>query len=226
MERYLNIAKVYLRFQFFPHIAVAILLCVVSPFITGTENLDYLSCAKILEMYVSLLGIILFVPVFYPDQDKEIKDLILSKKESISTLHVIRMIQAALILGLLVYLYLAYLRIGNCQFPFAKYYYGTLSTCIFLGGIGVLSYSIIDNISVAYAIPILYYMLCYGSGNKYLGKFYLFSMMTGTVEDKIYLMLGGILMIVIGVVIRRKSFTKVKMKFMIKLFKRIQLGKV
>jgi hypothetical protein len=216
MERYLNIAKVYLKFQFFPHITVAILLCVVSPFIMGIENLDYISCAKILEMYVSLLGIILLVPIFYPDQDKEIKDLILSKKESISTLHVIRLIQAILILGLLVYLYLVYLKIGNCQFPFAKYYYGTLSTCIFMGGIGILSYSIIDNISIAYAIPILYYMLCYGSGDKYLGKFYLFSMMTGTVEDKIYLMSAGIIMIAAGLFIRRKSSTKVKLKFKVR----------
>lgn len=227
MEKYLNITKVYLKYQFLPHIVVAIVMCAVSPFIMGTENLDYISCAKILEIYISLLGIILFVPVFYPDQDQDIKDLILSKKESISTLHAIRIIEAVTILGLFIYLYLTFLKAGNCQFPFAQYYYGTMSSCIFLGGIGILAYSIIDNISVAYAIPILYYLICYGSGYKYLGKFYLFSMMTGTVEDKIYLMIGGIFMIVTGVLIRRKSSTNMKVIVMLKdVFKSIQLNKV
>lgn len=205
MERYLKIAKVNLKFNLFPHIISAISLCLISPLIMGLKNLDSINTAKILEMYISLLGIIVLVPLFMPEQDKDIRDLIKSKKESIVMNYLIRIMEALLFLLIMVLGFLVYLKIGNCTFDFAEYFYGTISTCIFLGGLGILVYSIVDNISVGYMVPILYYILCYGGGKKYLGKFYLFSMMQGNYTDKKYLLIAGILMIAIGLFYRSKK---------------------
>lgn len=205
MERYLKIAKVNLKFNLCPHIISAISLCLISPLIMGLKNLDSINTAKILEIYISLLGIILLVPLFMPEQDKDIRDLIKSKKESIVMNYLIRIAEALLFLVIMVLVFLAYLKIGNCTFDFAQYFYGTISTCIFLGGLGVLVYSIVDNIAVGYMVPILYYILCQGSGEKYLGKFYLFSMMQGNYIDKKYLLIAGIVMIVIGIFYRSKK---------------------
>ncbi|WP_315167846.1 hypothetical protein [Metaclostridioides mangenotii] len=205
MERYLKIAKVYLKFNLFPHIIAAIGLCLISPLIMGLKNLDSSNTAKILDLYISLFGIILLVPLFMPDQDKDIRDLIKSKKESIAVNYLIRIFEAILFLVIIVSVFLVYLKIGNCIFDFIPYFYGTISTCIFLGGLGILVYSLIDNIAVGYMVPILYYILCYGAGKNYLGKFYLFSMMQGNTLDKKYLLTAGLLMVAIGVFYRSKK---------------------
>ncbi|MEG2789446.1 MAG: hypothetical protein RR942_16665, partial [Romboutsia sp.] len=161
--------------------------------------------AKILEMYISLLGIIVLVPLFMPEQDKDTRDLIKAKKESIAINYLIRVIQAIIFLVIIVLGFLNFLKSGNCTFDFWKYFYGTISTCIILGGVGIFVYSIVDNIAVGYMVPILYYMLCYGGGRKHLGKFYLFSMMQGNTVDKKYLLIAGILMIIIGIFYRSKK---------------------
>lgn len=205
MERYLKIAKVNLKFNLFPHMIVVICLCLVTPLIMGVKNLDSVNTAKILDVYISLLGIIVLVPIFMPEEDEDIKDLIKSKKESIAINYLIRITQAIMFLIIMVLGFLAYLKSGNCTFDFLPYFYGTMSTCIFLGGLGILLYSIVDNIAVGYMVPILYYILCYGSGKKYLGKLYLFSMMKGDILDKKYLLIAGALMIIVGVVYRSKK---------------------
>ncbi|GAA3646155.1 hypothetical protein [Asaccharospora irregularis] len=205
MERYLKIAKVNLKFNLFPHIIVVIGLCLISPLIMGLKNLDSLNTAKILDMYISLFGMILLVPLFIPDQDKDIRDLVKSKKESITINYLIRIVEAIVCLIIIVLGFLVFLKKGNCTFDFMQYFYGTISTCIFLGGLGILAYSIVDNIAVGYMIPVLYYILCYGAGKKYLGNFYLFSMMEGNVLDKKYLLVAGALMIIVGISYRRKK---------------------
>lgn len=205
MERYLKIAKVNLKFNLLPHVIAGICLCLISPLIMGIRNLDSLNTAKILDVYISLLGIILLLPIFIPDQDKDISDLIKSKKEAITVNYLIRIMEAIIFLIIIVCGFLLYLKIGNCTFDFGQYFYGTISTCIFLGGLGILVYSIVDNIAVGYMVPVLYYILCYGTGSKYLGKFYLFSMMQGNILDKKYLFTAGILMIIAGIFYRSKK---------------------
>lgn len=204
VEKYLNILKVNLKFHLAPHMLVALALCIISPLVMGVRNLDLFNTAKILEMYISLLGIILLIPVFLPDQDKDIRQLIQSKPEPMWMIHILRTLEAFLVLMVLIMGFLVFLVKGNCTFPFWDYVYGVMANCIFLGGMGVMVYAVIDNIPVAYMVPILYYILCYGGGKNYLGHFYLFSMLGGSVEDKIYLLVSGIVMIVIGLVLRNK----------------------
>lgn len=205
MEKYLKIANVNLKFNLLPHIIAAICLCLISPLIMGVRNLDILNTAKILDVYISLLGIILLIPIFIPDQDKDINYLIKSKKESIAINYLIRVTESVLFLLIIVFTFLLYLKSGNCIFDFWQYFYGTISSCIFLGGLGILAYSIVDNMAVGYMVPTLYYILCYGAGKKYLGKLYLFSMMQGNIFDKKYLLIIGILMIAAGIFYRIKK---------------------
>lgn len=203
-ERYLKLVKVNFKHHLFPHIVVAAGMCLLAPFIMGVRNLDLFLTAKVLELYVSLLGIVLLVPIFLPDQDKDIRELVKSKREPLELLHFIRTGQSLLILCIFVVCFLVFLQQGNCVFPFGKYFYGTMASCIFLGGLGVFVYSFVDNLPIAYMVPILYYILCYGGGQKYLGKLYLFSMLRGTVEDKIYLLILGVLMMIAGIWIRKR----------------------
>lgn len=208
MVRYLNIAKMNLKFNLLPHILVTLFLAVLAPVIMGVSNLESLQVAKVVDLYLSLFGIVLCVPLFIPDEDHSIRELLESKKESMYVVHVIRLVEGVCILLISLVLFLLFMKQQGSNFPYYQYLYGAVANGLFLGGLGIMIYSILDNLAVAYMIPILYYVMCMGGAKKYLDKFYLFSMMGGSIEDKIYLLVAGIVMIGVGIIMRNKKIIK------------------
>lgn len=209
LERGLSIAKINWKYNLFPHFLVAALLCIVSPLLMGVENLDEQQVAAIIEMYLSFLGIILLVPLFLPDTNREIRDLTASKHIPLFPVRLIRLAEAVILLAVLLTGYLLFLKMGSCQFRFGVCFYAAFATCLFQGGLGVLFYSVVDNIVFAYMIPFLYFVISMGGGRKLLGKFFLFGLRmelavggTGT-GDKIYLFAAGALMLAAGLFIRK-----------------------
>lgn len=202
MEKYLQIAKVNLKYNLAPHIIIALLTCILAPFIMGVKNLNQYQTAQVLERYISLIGIVLCVPLFTIDQNKNIFDLLNSKKEPVYIIQFIRLLESALLIVLFTILFLLYLKNGNCKFEYAKYLFGTLANCFFLGGLGTLTYSLTDNIATSYMIPILYYTMSFALDKKYFSLLYLFSMMQGTFIEKYYLFTLGFIMLAVSILYR------------------------
>lgn len=203
MERYCGIVKEQLKHNSLWQLLISIGLLLFSPLILGTRNLDMSQSAKVLEMYVALIGIILFVPVFQPEQNREIRDLITSKYTSILSIYSVRVVLMALFSGILLLGYMEVMRHGNCEMQMGKYFFGALAEIIAFGGLGILAYAVSDNLIIGYMAPIIYYVLSYGGGAKYLGKFYPFAMITDY-ETKYVLFIAGIICMIVGVIIRGK----------------------
>ncbi|RDU24870.1 hypothetical protein [Anaerosacchariphilus polymeriproducens] len=212
MERYLKISIINLKITFLPHILVILFMCFIAPFIMGVQNLQPDQVAKIVESYLSLFGIILFLPVFIPDMNNNIRDLIASKKESMITHHCIRVMEALILLFLVGMLFLFYLKSGDCRFLIEKMSYSLIANSIFLGGMGMLVFAISNQVAFAYMIPITYYIICYGSGKKYLGNFYLFTMQYGSFQEKYYIFVLGLIMITTAIIVRDVKFNLRKYK--------------
>lgn len=204
MERYLSIAKVNLKFNLIYYVLAALVFCLVSPLLMGLKNLEATQVAKVLETYISMLGIILLIPVVTVEDNKYLRELVLSKRQSMVGIYIIRVFQSVIFLGLIISIFLLYMKMNNCIFDFGQYLYISTATCIFLGGLGILSYALFQNIVVAYIIPCLYYIICFMGIKKYLGRFYLFSMMNGSIVEKHYIILFGVTMMVAGIIINLK----------------------
>lgn len=202
MKRYFEIAKINFHKNLSPHIGIAMAFIILVPFLMGVVNLDSSRTAQVLEVYIALLGIIILVPMFLPEQNKNIKDLVETKQTAMLEVHIIRIIEAALCLSICIAGFLIYLKFGNCIFPFTKFFCGTMAEAIFLGAMGIVIYAIFDNIATAYMFPLVYYIINFGSGRKILGNFYLFSMGQGSFVEKYYLFITGIVLIIIGILIR------------------------
>lgn len=205
MEIYLQIEKIYLKHHFCIHILIACFFCLCSPLVIGVENLDRYQTAKVLEMFFSLMGIILFVPVFLPDFDLNIRELLESKKISSWLVHVLRLLQSVIVLVILLVCFLLFLKQNQCDFPFWDYFLGAIADCLFLGGMGLIVYSITDYVTIAYLLP-LFYFIANISGRKYFGKFYLFSMMYGSMDENKYLLISAGIFLVIAMGYRTWSF--------------------
>lgn len=199
-EKIFSIVKEYLNHHYLGHLLAAVLVCAAAPLIMGIEALDAFQTAKVLEMYFSVVGIILLVPLFMPDQNKDVYEVICARETPVIYLFLVRLAVAVLTLGMMLLLFLLWMRQRECSFGLGKSWFGTFANCIFLGGIGIFFYGIFENLPAAYMVSVLYYVSNYGSGREYLGNFYMFSMtVTGSMEEKIWLTVGGICLMAAGI---------------------------
>lgn len=205
MERYWQIEKVNLKHNIPLHAAVSILVLLVSPFLLGVENLGEQDSAKVLEIYVALIGIVLIPPVFLPEQDHDIRDLVFTKYIDSRIVYLIRLSGNLLLLALMLGVYIGMLRYHGCEFPAGKYFCGTLAEMFFMGGLGLFAYGLCDNLVIGYMFPTVYYIAAFGSGSKYLRMFYPFSMARGSYTEKVWLLSAAVILVSAGIWIRCKK---------------------
>lgn len=145
----LEIAKINLRHNALLSIAVAVLLCLVTPLLIGTANLDRNSSAMPLEMFISLIGIVLLTPVFQPEQNEEIDDLVSSKYCSTAKVHLIRIVYSAGIIALLICVFTVYMKLQSCDVALVLAL-GTIADAILLGSMGLLTSALTGNTVIGY----------------------------------------------------------------------------
>ncbi|MBU3876796.1 hypothetical protein HGO97_013360 [Faecalicatena sp. AGMB00832] len=205
MANYWEIGKENLRHNLLIHAGIALLLLCFSPLVLGVKNLGLSETAKVLEIYVALIGIVLITPVFLPEQNRDLRDLIHSKYTKVASIYSIRVIESILVLMLFLGIYLWFLHRNGCEMDAAMYFAGTLAEMLFLGGLGIISYSLTDNLVAGYMIPIFYYITAIGGGKKFLKSFYPFSMSQGSYSEKYWLLAAGIVLIILGIRIRSRK---------------------
>lgn len=207
LEQSYEIARVNWKHNLLVHCCLALVFCLLAPMIMGLKNLEELQVAKIIEMYLSFLGVILLIPLFIPDGNRDIRDLIASKRFSITGVRLIRLIQSVIILMLVLLAFLYTLKQGNCTFHYGRCFYVAVANCVAMGGLGLLFYSVTDQIVLAYMMPFAYYIISLGAGRKYLKEFWLFSFSAGRIEDKKYILFAGTVLIIVALFIKWKRRT-------------------
>lgn len=80
MENLPTVEKYFVRYHYAPHLAIALIFCLISPAVIGYSNLDTAQAARVMEMYFSITGMLLFAPLLIPEQDRSIRALIKSKE--------------------------------------------------------------------------------------------------------------------------------------------------
>ena len=173
----------------------------ITPIIFGTENLNQTESAVPLEMFVSLLGIVLFTPIFQPEQNHEIADVVFPKCVSMNVIYLIRVVYTFAFLIAFIALFGVFMRVQKSDVTFLMLI-GTVANAVFLGSLGMLAAALTSNTIIAYMIPMIYSMLNYGAGKK-LGNFYLFSMRTHNYQPKIWLLMTGTILIFLSLLIER-----------------------
>lgn len=202
MERYLAAGKEYIRYHLPQQVLVSAVLFGAAPLIAGVENLNQLETARLLDFYAVLPGMILLIPIFLPEQNRDIRDLIRSKYTSMGSIYLVRILLCALVMVLLTAAFLWMLKRGGCSFPAGKFFLATLSGMVFLGGLGAAAYALSGNPVIGYMASLAYYLFSYGAGEKYLGNWFLFSLSAGNYTEKRYLAVTGLILLLTAVWIR------------------------
>lgn len=202
LKKYLQISLINLKHNNSIYILISALLLCLTPIIFSINNLDTKAAAIPLEMFVSLIGIVLLTPSFLPEQQNDIKELVESKYTSHIVVYVLRILLAAIALFLMIFAFLLIMAKSGSDIPMTKYTFGTFASALFLGSLGILACGITNNITFGYMLPILFYVLNIFSGARYLGKLYLFSLTQGSMTEKYFLFVISIILISLTLVYR------------------------
>lgn len=174
---------------------------VLTPILFGTTNLDSKAAAVPLEMFISIIGIILLVPIFQPEQDSEIKDIVETKYVDSTYIYLIRIAYSVIGIMLLVLVFSLFMLLRGCEIT-VELIGGTIADAMFLGAIGLLTSAITSNLPVSFMIPFLYYVLNITMTSK-LGNFNLFAMMSENYRPNIWLSIASIVFIIVSILIKK-----------------------
>ncbi|MDE7184167.1 MAG: hypothetical protein K2O40_06775, partial [Lachnospiraceae bacterium] len=201
MEKISSIAIYNLKHQSILPILVAAAVLLITPVLFGVSRLDSTEAAVPLELFVSLIGIVLLTPVFEPEQDEAIHDVAASKYVRTNWIYCIRTVCSVLFILVFIGAFAAYLWLRQCDVTIWLYL-GTIANAVFLGALGMMTAALTNNTVIAYMIPLVYYALNYGAGTK-LGNYFLFSMQIPDFTPKLWLGITGGLLIVGALISKR-----------------------
>lgn len=149
------------------------------------------------------MGILLFVPVFLPEQDRDLWDVIKAKYTNIMSVYLARILISLFFSALLTLAFLLVMKAGNCEIEPVKYYFGTMAEVIAFGGIGIFAYAVTDNLIVGYMIPLGYYVAGIMAGYQHMKKFYPFGMLTDY-DTKYWILAAGLVLMGCGIMLFRR----------------------
>lgn len=198
-----QIAKVNLRHNFTPLCFLSFIVMLLTPVLFGITNLDSKSAAVPLEMLVSIIGIILLVPIFQPEQDDEIKDTVSSKYIDCTYVYVIRATYSIIGIIILVSIFALLMFLCGCETTISLII-GTIADAMFLGAIGLLTSAVTNNLPVSFMVSLLYYVINITMKSK-LGVLNLFAMMSGDYRPNLWLLATSIIFVVASILIKRKA---------------------
>lgn len=192
MLTYVNVAKYNLKFNYFPHILLAIGLIVLTPVLFSITALDAAMVAYPLELSLPFLGVILLTPIYSFEKDGGTLDTICVRNMPYLLICVMRIVIGMIILLFLIGGFVGVMAMLESQVSVANIL-GTYANGIFLGGLGILMASVSNNQIIGYMLPVLYFVMDLVGGMK---DFTMFTLLrNGTMEGKWILFTIGIICI-------------------------------
>lgn len=202
LEIYGNILKINLRRQYpWPALAAAALL-VLTKLIFNINALEGAAVAQPLELLMVWIGPALLVPVFLPEQNPEIRDVVRARKTSYLHICILRILYSTLTVVLMSLLFTGIMKAGESQIlPY--HIWGSICSALLLGALGLAATGISGNAAGGFMVCMLYYLASYGMGRK-LGVFSLFSMSKGQMSGKGWQLLTAVVLVVAALAVMRR----------------------
>lgn len=201
-----KIVGINLRHNFLVHFCIALTVAILTPLVFSISALDFTSSARPLEMLLCMTGTVLLTPVFLPEQNENIRDVIRSKRVDYLSVCIIRVIYSTIALAAIIGVFVFVMKLCECDVTLAHFGAG-FGSAYFLGAIGLAFAKFGGSPTVGYMASMIYYMLNF-IGSK-LGSFWLFTMSNGMKSVNFSLMIWGTV-IIAGTFIVSKIIDKVK----------------
>lgn len=173
----LKILTVNLKHNSAVHIGMALVIAWLTGVVFNITALDYRAAAQPLEMFLPFVGVILLVPVFLPEENEAVRDIMRTKKISCITVCVIRVIYSVIFLALITGGFVAVMKLRESDVT-AEHFIAGFTSAMALGTAGFITAGITKNTTLGYMVSFVYFIISIALKDK-LGIFYLASMYAG-----------------------------------------------
>lgn len=163
--------------------------------------LEETDAAGPIEFLLCWTGVALLTPIFLPEQNPEIRDVICARKTDYLKVCGIRLIYSVTAVAALISLFVGMMKICESHVTY-RLLAGGIYTALFLGAVGFAAAGISCNTVVGYMAAMIVYLANYGLKGK-LGRFSLFAMSMGGNVRKEWLLLGAAVLIILTFAILR-----------------------
>lgn len=205
MEKNLKIIGCYFRLHYLPFIIIGVLLTAGLPSLVNIKILTLEQSAIVLERFFTIIGIIMFLPLYLPDADANILDIVRTKKTAYLQIILLRLIQILLATFGLLILFLLLLHLNHSILNFGTFFAAELANILFLGGLSSVAFVLSWHPVVSLMVPMLYYVFNFFTNEQKLKVFYLFGLADKEWLSKIVLGSSGIILLLISMWIATKK---------------------
>lgn len=203
MSNYLKIAAVNLKHNTAPHLLLAIVIAYLTPVIFGISSLNSRESAQPLEMFLPLTGTALLTPIFLPEQNENIRDLVRSKRTDYLSVCLIRLLYSLVFLAFIFGIFTIIMYCCESDVTL-RHFTGGFANAVFLGSAGFFFSGISGNCAAGYMVSFMYY-ICNFFLKDELKCLYLFSMSSGSFEEKYYLLFFSAVLFLTAFMIIKRS---------------------
>lgn len=201
-----KIVRINLRHNFLPHFLIAVAVAILTPAVFSISSLDFQSSARPLEMLLCMTGTVLLTPVFLPEQNENIRDVIRSKRVDYLSVCLIRTVYSTAALAAIIGAFVFVMKLCECSVTLAHFGAG-FSSAFFLGAVGLAFAKLGGSPTVGYMASMIYYMMNF-IGSK-LGSFWLFTVSNGRRDVNFSLIIYGTV-IIAGTFVISKIIDRIK----------------
>lgn len=184
----------------------AVLFSALLPFALSLHRLNPLEAARTAEVYLGLLGLLLFPSLAQIDFEVAAAEIVSCQLRSKALVFSLRLLLSIGVLSTINTAFLLYMRALDCRFNFALVLSGTLITQLALGLVGATVAAACRTAAAGYLTAFGYFLLDYTTRGRITGPLYLFSLSRGMVSPKLYLLaLALALILITNAVLQRRS---------------------
>ncbi len=166
---------------------------ILTSLLFNTTGLQEIEAVISMENFLCFTGVTMLAPIFYPEQNQEIRDVIRAKKTDYLTVCLVRTVYSVLALAFLVGVFLFLLSCGESEVS-RRLFYAGFGTALFLGAVAFAAAGISGNVVIGYMAGLLYYLASMGLKEK-LGVFCLVRITTAGEWDKGWLYAGAAVLV-------------------------------
>lgn len=189
------------RHNFLPHYMAAAGVLLLSGVVFGLSGLSERMAAQPLEMMAPLIGTILMSPVFMPEQNESISEVVRSKKTDHILVCALRLCCSVILTAGLVGILSLYMRYSGSQVT-ARLFLSAAGSGIALGSLGFFASAVGDNTVVGYMVSSAYYLMDLFLRDK-LKVFDLFTFTGGKTEVNVRLYIAAAVLAVTALAVRK-----------------------
>jgi hypothetical protein len=204
-QDYLSVLKYNIKILFGLNLLAAIILVVLTPLFFSLKLLPLMEMAKVGELYLSIVGIMLFPFLINIEERDHINELVFIKRTSHVYIFIVRFIIFTFI-ALLMFLGIAsFAEFQGSSFKIFEFTAGVGISALFLGVIGMTVVNITNELSAGYLISFAYFVFELLTKGKYTKDFYLQSLLKGSFNEKYYILAVTIVLFIVNLVIINKK---------------------